>query len=253
MEFSQKDIDSFDAYLHHEMSAEGKAGFEQQLNNDPVFQKAFTDYQLIVQVVQEAPETGKWKDAVGTVRRKMLEEETQEVAAAKPRRTIPVRMKIIFGLLILSLIGVGVWCFLKPGPQKSQQQTPENKSMPVPPPVAQTDEDGEPLLGGGVGERFQAAILRVNGQRNVIHPLDTMNVTLKIGEAQKVMLKGDHLELYFPEGKMPDPKNIQFVELTLDVKKVLYLKMEGKFYPILEGKQELIEETDVNVLRLLKL
>lgn len=229
----EKEI-SFDAYLRGEMSPSEKEMFEGRLATDDLLREEFEFF--------SAASEGLHINRLRREFRQRYDEAKQEIDS---HPNPPTHWKHYLLGMALLLAGFAAGWLL--GKDEGDKSTPKSVQVPTGPVAQQGEEEDEPIVGAGRKiSRFKTPI------KPVSISTDSLEIVLVEGSEQKAELERKVLAIQYLPGQMPDANTIQLLELELAGRKVLYLKMEGKFYPIREGKQGFVEEMDDVVLEWLQ-
>jgi hypothetical protein len=233
-------IEEFDAYLRKDLSAAEAEKLEQRLAAYPDLKAAFEQHKMTLEQLANLPRLREYKAAVNTIRQKMLAEQS---APELPKKESFFTWKNLSLLLLVALLAgiAGYWLGnqkVLPEPE-GKTETPVQK-QPTPP-VAQTGEEDEPLIGAGKkwgSVRFKTPVL------SIAPAADSIEIVLVEGTRQQAILEQNTLALHYLPGQMPEVKNIRLYMLTKAGQKVLYMKMESRWFSIREGEQELVQEKE---------
>ena len=218
-------LDKFDRYVRREMSDEELETFRAELEADAEMRKEFNLMRLTKAAMQ--------RDSA------QYEAFKKKFIAARPAplpEPVAVWKKAWVGWLVAaSLAGVLLW------------QNVASLRPALTPPVAQTVDTDDLLLGAGSGNGSMTLPVK-----NIAVATDSFEVAIKAGMGKKAFLEGQVLTLFFPSDEMPAGKNIRLLMLTLNGKQELYVKIDDRYFPLRQGEQLLVEETNTTILKWLE-
>ncbi len=222
------------AYLLGDMTPDEKAAFEQRLADNPDLREELEFQRAARKQLQQVQLEQQFRNDLQSAR--------SEIAAEGRRKR-----RWLQGFALLSVVAVALLFLLNKDtdPQSTPPvQTPVQDTVPI---AAQPQgEEDDPLVGASakkITHHFKAPLLRFS-------PItDSLKIKLVEDTRQKAILEPNLLAIHYLPGQMPDEKNIRLFELTIDGRRVLYLKMDGRFFRLKVGEQGLMEEKDETIFR----
>ncbi|MCO6488532.1 MAG: hypothetical protein J5I98_08960 [Phaeodactylibacter sp.] len=231
---------SIDAYLWDDMAPEERRAFEARLEADPGLRRAFE--------LRKAIREG--------YRRERLRRETREkiqLARRQSRARQWWRRWWALGVILLALAVAAGWWYWGGDKNDGQSEKPPSSEQPVA--GSQEGQEEEELLGqGGTGTALvpiQRAVVR-DGRLQEVTPAGSQRVAILAGPRKQAQFGKEALVLYFPEGQAPGRNAVRVAELIVDGKAQWYVGIEGQYFPLEEGDNELVEEGNESIIQWLK-
>ena len=156
-------------------------------------------------------------------------------------------------LIFLALIIAAGWWYW--GGYKNDGQPEEAPSSEQPVAGVQERQEEEELLGqGGTGTALvpiQRAVIR-DGRLQEVTASGSKRVAILAGPRKQAQFGKDALVLYFPEGQVPGRKAVGVIQLVMEGKEQWYISIDGQYFPLEEGDNELMEEKTETIIQWLK-